>query len=140
MNDNTLLKSIGVLLDEVLDKRFEDFGQMLDGNLDKKIQTLEERVDNRFDQVEGRLNGIENRLGKVELLIDQAESCLQRIELTVELDIKYSMKKLADGYEPLYRKINRFDEEKYAEINERIRVLAASMKKHSTDIDQLKSL
>ena len=67
-----------------------------------------DQVNNRFDQVNNRLDKVDNRLDKVDKRFDQTDKQfnhvnkrLDRIEISIENDIKPDIKATLDGYKQL---------------------------------------
>ena len=85
MNTDEFIQIFSSILDEKLDKRFNEFEQKLDKKLDKRFNEFEQKLDKKFDL---RFNKIEKRLDSIENYI-KADAYGIENEIAVNLKKHY---------------------------------------------------
>ena len=85
MNADEFIQIFSSILDEKLDKRFNEFEQKLDKKLDKRFNEFEQKLDKKFDL---RFNKIEKRLDSIENYI-KADAYGIENEIAVNLKKHY---------------------------------------------------
>ena len=86
---------------EVMNTRFDGIDKRLD-----KIDAHLGIIDARLDKVESRLDKVESRLDKVESRLDKVESDIKDIKMTIENEIKPAISIIAEGHLNLDRKLD----------------------------------
>ena len=71
----------------------------------KKILSILEVMNTRFDSIDKRLDKIESRLDRVESRLDTVESDIKDIKMTIENEIKPAISIIAEGHLNLDRKL-----------------------------------
>ena len=72
----------------------------------KKILSILEVMNTRFDGIDKRLDKIESRLDRVESRLDTVESDIKDIKMTIENEIKPAISIIAEGHLNLDRKLD----------------------------------
>ncbi len=85
---------------EVMNTRFDGIDKRLD-----KIDAHLGIIDARLDKVESRLGKVESRLDKVESRLGKVESDIKDIKMTIENEIKPAISIIAEGHLNLDRKL-----------------------------------
>ena len=72
----------------------------------KKILSILEGMNTRFDGIDARLDRMDARLDKMDARLDKMESDIRDIKITIENDIRPAITIIAEGHENLDRKLN----------------------------------
>ncbi|MBR1451277.1 MAG: hypothetical protein IJ591_06115 [Lachnospiraceae bacterium] len=92
---------------EVMNTRFDGIDKRLD-KIDAHLGIIDARLDkveSRLGKVESRLDKVESRLDKVESRLGKVESDIKDIKMTIENEIKPAISIIAEGHLNLDRKL-----------------------------------
>lgn len=91
------------------------------------LQAIGQIVQDKLVPINGRLDNIDGRLDIIDGRLDTIDGRLGNIELVIENELRPNIQKLAEGYEPYYKKtcVNNI---KLKDLEERFDILEISTK------------
>lgn len=127
MENQELLEAIGGML------------QPINTRLDK-IDSRLDNMDARLDKIDARLDRLDSRVDKIERDVSEVKQRTTRLEVTLENDTNRNIHLLAEGHSAVVEKLSKLDTvaEMAEDTKAKVDVLYSVVKKHNTDINELK--